>query len=138
MQAKLLNPDLGYLLLRISTGGLLIFHGIHKAIHGHAHIQQLLTEHGLPTWLWYGVPIGEILAPALLIIGFLARFSGLIIAFTLAVAIYLAFGLPGFELTQSGGIRVEYDLYYIFVGIAIFFTGSGKYSIYRGGNAWLR
>ncbi len=30
-----LNPDLGILLLRIATGGLMVFHGVGKLIEGH-------------------------------------------------------------------------------------------------------
>ncbi|MBP3942839.1 DoxX family protein [Sphingobacteriaceae bacterium WQ 2009] len=138
MQKSFINPDLGILLIRIATGGLMLFHGVHKAFHGHDHIIGMLSDHGLPTWLWLGVPLGEIVAPILVIVGLLARFSGLLIAITMLVAMYLAYGAASFTLTASGGITTEFDLYFIFAGIALFFTGSGKYAIYRGANSWLQ
>ena len=42
--AKELNSDLGKLLLRISIGGLMIFHGVSKLLHGHDFIQGMLTS----------------------------------------------------------------------------------------------
>jgi len=58
-----LNDDLGKLLSRIGVGGLMLFHGIHKLIHGHDFIRSQLSAAGLPEFLALGVPVGEVLAP---------------------------------------------------------------------------
>ncbi len=65
--------DLGKFILRLGVGGLMIFHGIHKIIHGHDMIIEQLAAKGYPTWLWLGVPVGEIIAPILLIVGVFTR-----------------------------------------------------------------
>lgn len=53
---QFMPTDLGLLCLRITVGGLMLFHGIHKLLYGHHFITQLLQNHGLPTFLKYGVP----------------------------------------------------------------------------------
>ena len=62
---KQVKIDFGKLLLRIGVGGLMIFHGVHKLLHGHDGIKATLANHQWPEWLWIGVPIGEVLAPLL-------------------------------------------------------------------------
>lgn len=41
--------DLGKFILRLGVGGLMIFHGIHKIIHGHDMIIEQLAAKGFPT-----------------------------------------------------------------------------------------
>ena len=132
-----LNPDLGILLLRIATGGLMIFHGIAKLSHGFDFIKQTLTENGLPAFLWVGVPVGEVLAPLLLILGIFSRLSGSMIAIVMLFALYLAHGLSAFTINENGGLDGELALIYMFAGIAIFFMGGGKYVLYKANNELL-
>lgn len=129
-----LNPDLGILLLRIVTGGLMLFYGIAKLTHGHDFIRQILAEKGLPEFLWMGVPVGEVLAPLLLILGVFSRLSGLMIAVVMAFALYLAHGMSAFALNENGGLDGELGLLYMFAGSALFFIGGGKYVLYKGKN----
>ena len=126
---KSVNEDIGKLILRITIGGLLIFHGIKKAVDGHDFVKKVLTEKGLPEYLWLGVPIGEIIAPLLLIFGMFTRSATLIIAFTMIMTIYLAFGIAGFELNQYGAFKVELNLFYLFTAVSLYFLGAGKYSL---------
>ncbi|MCX2585623.1 DoxX family protein [Pedobacter sp. MR22-3] len=133
-----LNPDLGILLLRIATGGLMIFHGIAKLFHGFDFIKQSLIEKGLPAFVWVGVPVGEVLAPLMLILGIFSRLSGLMIAIVMLFAIYLAHGMSAFTINENGGLDGELALIYMFAGIAIFFTGGGKYVLYKAGNEWTK
>jgi putative oxidoreductase len=46
----------------------------------------LLVEKGLPGFIAYGVLIGEVVAPILIILGFLTRPAALVLAFTMVVA----------------------------------------------------
>lgn len=50
------NNDLGLLLLRLTVGGLMLFHGVHKLIYGVSAIEGMLVGIGLPasspTSLW--------------------------------------------------------------------------------------
>lgn len=124
-----LNPDLGILLLRIATGGLMLFHGVSKLIHGHDFIKESIVENGLPAFLWVGVPICEVLAPLLLILGVFSRISGLLIAIVMIFSLYLAHGMESFTISEHGGVSSELNFLYMFAGLALFFTGGGKYSL---------
>ena len=136
-QSKLFNPDLGLLLLRITTGGLMLFHGMAKLIHGHDVIKAILKENGLPEFLWIGVPLTEVLAPFLLILGVFTRLSGLAISIVMLFAICLFFGTDSFSLSQYGGLKSELNLFFLFAGLSLFFTGGGKYVLTRTQNNWL-
>ncbi len=49
------NADLGKLIIRLTLGGLMLFHGIAKLLNGVGFIEGELASHGLPTFLAYGV-----------------------------------------------------------------------------------
>lgn len=130
--------NFGILLLRLSTGGLLLLHGIAKLIHGHDFIEGLLAEKGLPQFLWLGVPLTEVIAPVLLILGVFTRLSGLSIALLIVFTIVLAHPTQLFTITQTGGLALELNLLYLFAGLALFFIGGGRYSLYQPQNNWLK
>lgn len=130
--AKELNSDLGKLLLRVSIGGLMVFHGISKLYHGHDFIKGMLTSKNLPEYLWLGVPLGEVFAPICILLGVFTRISSLLVVFTMLMTFYLVHGMEGFSLSQTGGLKVELNLFYLLTSLALFFLGSGKYSVYKG------
>ena len=134
--------DFGKLLLRLSVGGLMLFHGIHKVSDFEGtmkFMEGLLSAKGLPTVLAYGVWVGELVAPGLIIIGLFTRISGLIVAGTMAMAVYLAHmddlippggGVP--KLTGVGGFFLELQALFFFGGLALACLGSGKIAIASG------
>ncbi len=64
------SDDTGKLILRLTLGILILLHGLFKITGGGVGgIGGMLSSHGLPGFLAYGVYIGEILAPVLLIVG---------------------------------------------------------------------
>lgn len=132
------SNDLALLILRIGTGSLMLFHGIHKALYGHDYIKSLLSQKGLPNIFWIGVPIAEIIAPILLILGIFTRISTLLIAFVMLFSIYLAFGLEGFTINDYGGLTAEFNIFFVFVGVALFLLGPGKYRLGKNSNIWLQ
>ena len=101
------RDDLGKLILRLTLGILLLFHGINKVINGVGFIQGMITSHGLPGWLAYGVYLGEVLAPVLLILGVLTRLGGLLVVGNMIIAFTLVhFGQLG-DLAKTGGWALE-------------------------------
>ena len=130
------NNDLGKLLVRLSVGGLMLFHGIHKLKNGLGFIEKTLVDAGLPAYLSYGVLVGEIVAPLLIVLGILSRPAALIEAFVMVAAIYLVHAGELFSLTQHGGYALELQFFYLFGSFAIIFLGSGKYSVSRGRGLW--
>jgi len=125
------NDDLARLLLRLSIGTLMLFHGVHKLLHGISPIQGMLQAHGLPGWLGYGVFVGEVIAPVMIILGFYARIGAALMAVNMVVAVALLGGLFPLQLTKTGGPLSEMALLYLFAALALFFSGPGRYSINR-------
>lgn len=126
-----MNDDLGKLILRLTLGILTLLHGIAKMRYGVGFIEGMLQSHGLPTFLAYGVFIGEVLAPLLLILGFYARIGGLIIAVNMVVAIALAHTAQLLVIGKQGGWELELQGFYLFTALAIALIGPGKFGINR-------
>ncbi len=122
------NSDIGLLLLRLAVGGLMLPHGIFKLMNGTGGIASMLTAKGFPEIMAHGVIVGELIAPLLILIGFLTRPAAAVMVFTMAMSIYLAFGWQGFAINQHGGIGVELNLLYLFGALALVFTGAGRYA----------
>jgi putative oxidoreductase len=124
-----ISPDIAKLLLRLSVGILMLFHGIHKIIYGVGGIKSMLAKAGMPEFLAYGVYVGELIVPLFIIIGLYARVASLVLAFNMFVAILLAYGGSLFALGKHGGLLIELPLFYLLLSFVIFFLGSGKYSV---------
>ena len=123
------NADLGRLLLRLGLGGCMLFHGVAKLIAGIDGISQLVTSHGLPAFLAYGVYVGEVVAPVLVILGFYSRIGALLIAVNMLVAIGLVHVADLSKLADSGGWAVELQVLYLVSAIALALMGPGRFSI---------
>ena len=123
------GSDLGKLILRIAVGGLMIGHGINKIANGIGGIEGMLDAKGLPTWIAYGVYVGEIVAPALLIVGFQTRLAALVLAGNMVMAVYLAHMDDLFKLAGSGAPALELQLFYFLGAVAILLLGSGGIAI---------
>ena len=131
------NPDIGVLILRMTVGGLLLLHGIHKISAGLDNQMQLLSENGLPGQLMYFVYISEILAPVLLVMGAFTRISALTIIITMMTVIYVL-PVPLLGLDQRGASMIELQLFYLLIPVALFFIGPGRYRLrHTGGKHWL-
>ena len=123
--------DAGKLLLRVTLGVLILLHGIAKIMKGVSGIEGMVTGAGLPGFFAYGVYIGEVLAPILLIVGFYARIAALVIAINMVVAVALAHAKDLFVLGPQGGWALELQGMFLFTAIAIGLIGPGRYSINR-------
>lgn len=124
------TSDAGKFILRVGVGGVMIFHGIHKLIHGHDFIVKQLESNSLPSFLWIGVPVAEIIAPLLLIFGVATRISSFLIAFTMLMTFFLVLGTTGLELNPAtGGLKGELNLLFLIASVAILLIGPGKIRI---------
>ena len=131
------DEDSGKLILRVMVGALLLLHGIAKMKGGVDWMSGMLAEAGLPGFIRYGVYIGEIIAPILVIVGMFSRPAGLIIALNMIIAVLLVRRDAIFALAErGGGAAIEVELLFALGGIAIFCLGAGKYAISRGKGRW--
>lgn len=129
------NNDLGVFITRIAIGIPMLIYGISKLFYGVDFIKNILLEKGLPSFLAYGVYIGEIVAPILIIIGFRTRLAGLIFSINCLTAIFLAQTDNIFKLNDYGGWALELLVIYMLTAFSLLFTGGGKLSISRSN--WL-
>lgn len=128
--------DFGKLILRITVGILLLMHGIAKISNGIGPIESMVTARGLPVFLAWGVYVGEVIAPLLLILGFYTRLGGLLVAGNMIVAIILAHAGQLGLITNNGGWRLELQGLFLFGGLALAFLGAGAYSLGGRGGRW--
>jgi putative oxidoreductase len=130
------SDDIGRLIVRLTCGCLLFLHGSHSAIHGIQHIRDMLTNSGLPEFLAYGNLIGEVVAPLFMIVGFKSRIAALVVAFNMLLSIVIAHRDIAFARNDFGGWMIELNIFYMMTALAVFFLGSGKYSLSRGRGKW--
>ncbi|WP_281234081.1 DoxX family protein [Flavobacterium gelatinilyticum] len=122
------NLDLGLLLVRISVGGLMLFHGVSKMLHGISFLVDNMGAFG------YAVYIGEVLAPIAILAGFRARIAAVLLAVTCVVAIAVAHAQDLFSISEHGGYANELLMLYLLGSVALFFTGAGKYAVSKNNN----
>jgi putative oxidoreductase len=122
------NTDIAKLILRLSTGVLILFHGIYKVIHGIGGVKVMLSNAGLPELFSYGVYLGEVVAPILIILGLYARVASMVLGANMLMAIFLSYGFS-FSLAKYGGLTIESPLLFLIMSILIVLLGSGKYSV---------
>lgn len=122
------NDDIGKLIVRMMVGFLMLFHGVAKITNlgSLEFIKGQLINNSLPEMLVYGVYIGEILAPLMIILGVFTRVGGLIIFVNMIFAIYLVHAHEIVNLGQHGGWAIELQGFYLFSALAVMFLGSGK------------
>lgn len=123
------QPDLGKLILRVSLALMMLLHGISKLQHGVDWISDSLQSMGLPGFLAYGVFVGEVIAPIMLLIGFQSRIAALLMAGNMVVAIAIAHTGEIFALSSHGGWAIELQGFFLFTSLAIVFIGPGKFVV---------
>ncbi|MEO1997232.1 MAG: DoxX family protein [Planctomycetaceae bacterium] len=128
-----LFEDLGRLTLRVGFGVLIMFHGVYKVRNGVGAIQASLLAEGLPPVLAYGVYMGELVAPSLIILGAFTRPAAMVLALTMLTAMYLMYADQFGALTGRGGWGVELPAVYLLAAIAIALLGPGRFSVGKRG-----
>ncbi len=129
-----MNPtldDIGKLILRITLGLLVLLHGYAKVLNGIDGLVGMMQGMGLPGFFAYGVYIGEVLGPVLLILGFYGRIGAGLIGLNMVVAIGLVHAHEIFALTDNGGWAIELQGMYLFTALALALMGPGRLSVNR-------
>jgi putative oxidoreductase len=121
--------DIGKLILRLTLGGLLLFHGIAKLTGGIDPISKTVANAGLPAFLAFGVYVGEVIAPALVIAGWYSRIGAIVIAINMLFAVGLVHARELFALGESGGWALELQGLFFFVALTVALIGPGRFSI---------
>lgn len=128
--AQATRSDQGLLVLRLTIAGLLLVHGVSKLGSGVDWIGGMLADLGLPGFLAYGAYVGEIVAPVLVLVGFLTRPAALVIGLQMVAAILLAKRDAIFTINpRSGGLAIELELLFLLGAVAIALLGSGRHAV---------
>jgi putative oxidoreductase len=126
-----MNDDVGKLVLRLTLGILILLHGLAKLTSGVERIAGMLENTGLPGFIAYGVYVGEVLAPLLVILGLYSRIGALLIAVNMLFAIGLVHMKDLVILTKTGGWGIELQAFFLFTAVAVALMGPGRFSINR-------
>ncbi|MEN0110214.1 MAG: DoxX family protein [Planctomycetota bacterium] len=121
--------DAGKLLLRLTLGVLMLLHGWAKIQGGIGGIEGMLAAKGLPAFAAYGVYVGEVLAPLLLVAGLFTRLSAVVFAFNMVVATGLAHAGDLGKVTEHGGWAVELQALYLLPAVVVALIGPGRLSL---------
>ena len=124
--------DVGRLILRLTLAGLVLFHGVDKLLHGIAWMKGPLQAAGLPQFVGYGVFLGEVVAPLLVILGLWTRPAALVIVVNMIMALVLDAGRFILTINSVGGWGVETEAFYLLSAVTLFFVGAGGFSVSRG------
>ena len=128
--------DAGKLLLRVTVGLLILFHGVAKVTGGIGFITGALAKAGVPEGVGYLVYVGEVVAPLFVILGAWTRPAALVIAGNMVVAIFIAHVNDLFSISKTGGYALELQAMYLFSAIAIALLGAGSYSLAGARGRW--
>ena len=131
MKYPLQSDDTGKLVLRLTLGILILFHGVSKVLNpagAMGMISSQLASLGMPAFVAYGVYIGEVLAPLMIILGVFTRIGGLLVVGNMLFAIGLVHTSQLFTMGKTGGWALELQGFYLFCGLAVYFLGSGRFA----------
>lgn len=124
-----MNESIGKLILRLTLGGLILFHGAAKLMGGVSGLSGMVTAAGLPSFIVYGVYVGEVIAPILVLLGWYSRIGAALIAVNMLFAMGLAHRSEFFTLGQSGGWALELQGMFLFTALALALLGPGRFSL---------
>lgn len=121
--------DMAALLLRVTTGGLFLFHGAIKLfVFTPAGTAGFFQSIGLPGPLAYLTIAAEILGGALLIAGLWTRWVSLTLVPVLLGAAWFGHGSNGFAFNAPNG-GWEYPAFWAVVMVVLALLGNGAYAL---------
>jgi putative oxidoreductase len=121
--------DFGKLVLRLALGLLVLLHGVSKIKGGIGFLTPMVTGLGLPPWFAYGVYVGEVLGPILVILGLFTRVGAFFIFANMLFALVLVHRPELFTMGKQGGYALELQAMYLFTAFGLMFMTPGRYSI---------
>lgn len=117
------NRDLGLLLLRVGISGMMLVHGIPKISKLFESPIEFADPFGIGALLSLILTIiGEVVAPAFIIVGYKTKLAAIPATITMLVAAFIVHGQDDFYTKEKA---LLYGLGFLVIAIA----GSGKYAI---------
>ncbi|HYH43936.1 MAG TPA: DoxX family protein [Burkholderiales bacterium] len=126
-----MGDDFGKLIVRTTLGILILLHGVAKLKGGIGFLTPMVQGLGLPPWFAYGVYLGEVVAPLMVIVGLFTRTGAFIIFVNMIFAILLAHRPELLTLGKQGGWALELQGMFMFVALGLVFMNPGRYALTR-------
>ena len=124
-----MNDNTGKLILRLALGILFLLHGIAKIKGGVGGLSGAVTAAGLPAFVTYGVYVGEVVAPILVLLGWYCRIGAGLIAINMLFAIALVHQAELTVIGKTGGWALELQGMFLFTAVALALLGPGRFSL---------
>ena len=122
--------NFGLLILRLVLGVCLFMHGVAKIMNGISGVKSMLAAKNIPEFVAYGVYLGEIVAPIMIILGLFCRIGALIVFGLSIVILYVAYPDLG-AMNAHGGLSAEILYLYIGISLCLLATGGGRFAIIK-------
>ena len=122
--------NFGLLILRLALGVCLFMHGVAKIMNGVSGVKSMLVAKNIPEFVAYGVYLGEIVAPIMIILGLFCRIGALIVFGLSIVILYVAYPDLG-AMNAHGGLSAEILYLYLGISICLIATGGGRFSVIK-------
>ncbi len=123
------STDIAALILRVSTGGLFLIHGLTKLfVFTPAGTASYFQSLGLPGAFGYLTMLAEILGGLALILGVATRLVSLVMALVLLGAAWFGHVANGFGFGNPGG-GWEYPVFWAIVMVALAALGGGRLAL---------
>ena len=120
--------NFGLLVVRLTLGVCLFMHGVAKIMNGVSDVKSMLVAKNIPEFVAYGVYLGEIVAPVMIILGLFCRIGALLVLGLSGIILYVAY--PDLTAMNShGGFAAEILYLYIGISLCILACGSGKFAV---------
>ncbi|BBL26114.1 MULTISPECIES: DoxX family protein [Comamonas] len=113
------HPQAAMVLLRITLAVLMLFHGWAKISKGVGGIESLVMKAGLPGWVAYGVYLGEVVAPLLMLVGLWVVPAAIVMAISMLFALFLVHTGQFLGLHPTGGWALELQAFYLVCAIVV-------------------
>jgi putative oxidoreductase len=123
--------DFGKLVLRVTLGVLVLLHGIAKIRGGIGFLTPMVQGIGLPPWFAYGVYLGEVVGPIMVILGLFTRVGAFLIFANMVFAVVLVHRPEILTLGKQGGWALELQGMFLFTAFALMFIHPGRYAMTR-------
>lgn len=125
------NADLARLILRVSTGGLFMAHGLMKLlVFTPAGTAAYFESIGLPGFLAWFTIAAELLGGAALIAGAFTRIVAVALIPVLLGAAFFGHRANGFFFSNEGG-GWEYPVFWAIIMVVIALVGGGAHAVRR-------
>ena len=126
-----MNEDLGKLVLRLTLGILILFYGIAMLKGGVGFLMPMVQGVGLPPWVAYGVYIGEVVGPIMVILGLFTRTGAFLIFANMVFAVMLVHRPELWMMDKQGGYALALQAMYMFSALALMLMSPGRFAVTR-------